>query len=149
MPGKILNMNALAFCFAMAMTAFAGMATAQEDPPIDCANAQTQADMNSCSALDFEKADKELNAVYKQAMKNSVEADKQAAEMGPDYVGAVAELKKAQRAWIDYRDGHCDAMSREALGGSMQPMLINGCAARMTEARTKELRELIEALGGG
>lgn len=123
-------------------------AFAQEDPPVDCANAQTQADMNQCSYLDFEKADKELNAVYKQAMKSAEAADVQAADMGDYYVGAVKALKKAQRAWIDYRDGNCDGMGYEAVGGSMQPMLISGCQARMTEARSKELRELIEAMGG-
>jgi uncharacterized protein YecT (DUF1311 family) len=123
------------------------MAFAQEDPPLDCANAQTQADLNQCSYMDFETADKELNVVYKEALKSAVEADKQAAEMGPGYVGAVKALKKAQRAWIDYRDGHCDGVGYEAVGGSMQPMLITGCQARLTEQRTKELRELIEGIG--
>lgn len=122
-------------------------ALAQQDPPLDCANAMSQADMNQCSYLDFEKADKELNVVYKQAMKSADEADKQAAEMDEAYVGAVKALKKAQRAWIDYRDGHCDGVGYEAVGGSMQPMLISGCQARMTEHRTKELRELIEGIG--
>jgi uncharacterized protein YecT (DUF1311 family) len=124
-----------------------GLAFAQEDPPLDCANAQTQADMNQCAYLDFEKADKELNAVYKDALKSQAEVDKQAAEMGPDYVGAVKALKKAQRAWIDYRDGHCDGVGYEAVGGSMQPMLIAGCQAQLTTARTKELRDLIQGLG--
>jgi len=136
---------------AIAMAALLAMpvstASAQEDPPLDCADAQTQADMNQCSYLDFEKADKVLNAVYKTAVKSAQAADKEAAEMGEPYVGAVDELKKAQRAWIDYRDGHCEGMSREALGGSMQSMLISGCQARMTEARTKELQDLIAALG--
>ena len=54
-------------------------ALAQEDLPLDCANAQTQADMNQCSYLDFEKADEALNAVYKRAMKSAQAADKQAA----------------------------------------------------------------------
>ena len=124
-----------------------GTVLAQEDPPLDCANAMSQADMNQCSYMDFEKADKALNAVYKEALASAAEADKQAAEMGPDYVGAVKALKKAQRAWIDYRDGHCDGMGYEAVGGSMQPMLISGCQARLTEHRTKELRELIDGAG--
>jgi uncharacterized protein YecT (DUF1311 family) len=131
----------------MFVFASSGMASAQEDPPLDCANAMSQADMNQCSYMDFEKADKELNAVYKDAQKNAAEADKQAAEMDPAYVGAVKALKKAQRAWIDYRDGHCDAVGYEAVGGSMQPMLISGCQARLTEHRTKQLRELIEGIG--
>ena len=124
-------------------------AIAQEDPPVDCTNAQTQADLNQCSYEELDKADKALNAVYKQAMQAAKAADKEAAGMSEHYVGAVEELKKAQRGWIEYRDGNCDGMSREALGGSMQPMLIAGCQARMTEARTKELQELILALGGG
>lgn len=122
-------------------------AHAQDSGPIDCANAVTQADMNQCSYEEYEKADKELNTVYKQALKSQEEVDKEAAEMGPDYVGAVKALKKAQRAWIDYRDGHCDGVGYEAVGGSMQPMIINGCMASMTAARTKELRDLIQGPG--
>jgi uncharacterized protein YecT (DUF1311 family) len=133
----------LATVFALASS---GMAFAQEDPPLDCANAMSQADMNQCSYMEFEKADKELNTVYKDALKTAAEADVQAADMNEAYVGAVKSLKKAQRAWIDYRDGHCDGMGYEAVGGSMQGMLISGCQARLTEARTKELRELIEAM---
>jgi uncharacterized protein YecT (DUF1311 family) len=139
-----MRLTALAAALALAS---AGVALAQEEPPLDCANAMTQADMNQCSYMDFEKADTELNAVYKDAMKSAVEADKQAAEMDPAYVGAVKALKKAQRAWIDYRDGHCDGVGYEAVGGSMQSMLISGCQARLTEHRTKELRELVDGLG--
>lgn len=141
------RINVSGLCLALAMAMPAGMTNAQEEP-LDCANAQTQADMNQCSYMDFEKADKELNAVYKLAIKNAQASDKEAAEMSEHYVGAVEELKKAQRGWIDYRDGHCEGMSREALGGSMQSMLISGCQARVTETRTKELRELISALSG-
>jgi len=136
--------------FALAgvlVLASSGMAFTQEDPPVDCANAMAQHDLNQCAYMDFEKADKELNAVYKEALKSAAEADKEAAEMGPGYVGAVKALKKAQRAWIDYRDGHCDSVGYEAGGGSMQPMVISGCQARLTEHRTKELRELIEGIG--
>jgi uncharacterized protein YecT (DUF1311 family) len=121
-------------------------ALAQEEQ-VDCTNAMSQADMNDCANQDFEKADKELNAVYKQALESQVEVDKQAADMGPNYVGAVKALKKAQRAWIDYRDGHCDGVGYEAVGGSMAPMLVSGCLAGLTQNRTKELNDLIKGLG--
>ena len=140
---KLLKISAFVVALAGASTA-----SAQSEPALDCANAQTQSDLNQCAYQDFERADEGLNHIYKQAMKAAVAADKEAAEMGEHYVGAVTELKKAQRAWIDYRDGNCAGMSREALGGSMQPMLISGCQARMTELRTKELGELISALTG-
>lgn len=139
-------MKPFAIAFFVIASSTSG-ALAQEDPPVDCANAVTQADMNSCSYQDFEKADKELNAVYKQALASQQNVDKEAADMGPDYVGAVKALKKAQRAWIDYRDGHCDGVGYEAVGGSMQPMLVSGCMATMTQARTKELRELMQGMG--
>ena len=139
-------MRTLALAIVLAI-ASSGTASAQQDPPIDCANAMSQHEMNQCAYMDFEKADKELNTVYKQAMKARADLDKQSAEIDPIYVGAVKALKKAQRAWIDYRDGHCDGVGYQAAGGSMQPMLIEGCRATLTTARTKELRELIEGLG--
>lgn len=142
-----MAMNTVGLLLALTMAVSVDAVQAQEDPPLDCANAMSQNDMNQCAYLDFEKADKELNIVYKQAMKSAEATDKDAAEMGPDYVGAVKALKKAQRAWIDYRDGHCDGMGFQATGGSMQPMLIEGCKAGLTTNRTKELRELIEGLG--
>jgi uncharacterized protein YecT (DUF1311 family) len=123
------------------------LALAQEDPPVDCAKAITQADMNQCAYQDYEKADKELNVVWKEALKSQEEVDKGAAEMGPGYVGAVKALKKAQRAWIDYRDGQCEGEGYAAVGGSMQSMLVSGCLATKTTARTKELRELIQGMG--
>ena len=142
---EVVFMTKLTLALAILLAA-SGAALAQDDPPLDCANAMSQADMNQCAYLDFEKADKELNAVYRDALKVQAEADTQAAEMNPAYVGAVKALKKAQRAWIDYRDGHCEGVGYEAVGGSMQPMLIDGCKARLTETRTKELRELAEGL---
>lgn len=129
-----------------------GLAHAQQDgndddQNIDCKNAETQADMNSCAAMDYEKADKQLNVVYKEALKSQADLDKQSAEINPDYVGAVQALKKAQRAWIDYRDGQCEGVGYQAVGGSMQPMLINGCEADLTNKRIKELQDLIKGAG--
>jgi len=126
-----------------------GFASAQQDDNrnIDCKNAETQADMNYCSAMDFQKADDQLNAVYKQAVKSQQDLDKQSAEINPDYVGALKALKKAQRAWIDYRDGECEGEGYQAVGGTMQPMLIDGCKTDLTNKRIKELQELIKGIG--
>jgi uncharacterized protein YecT (DUF1311 family) len=53
--------------------------------------------------------------------------------------GYEETLKKAQRAWIAYRDAVCEYEGYEARGGTMEPMLVNGCLARLTRTRTKEL----------
>jgi uncharacterized protein YecT (DUF1311 family) len=97
--------------------------------------------------MDFEKAEVQLNAVYKQALRSQADMDKQNAEFDQNQAGAVKALKKAQRAWIDYRDGHCEGVSYEAAGGTMQPMLEAGCKADLTEKRVKELQELIKGIG--
>jgi uncharacterized protein YecT (DUF1311 family) len=126
-----------------------GFAHAQQNDnqDVDCNNAQSQADMNYCADQDFQKADKQLNDVYKQALKSQADLDKESASINPDYVGAVKALKKAQRAWIDYRDGQCEGVGYQAAGGTMQPMLISGCEADLTNKRVKELQELIKGMG--
>ena len=108
---------------------------------IDCANAMAQAELNICASQDYEKADAELNRVWKQARKTAkdVDADQDSAELK----GAEQALLAAQRAWITYRDKNCELAGFEARGGSMEPMLISGCLAEMTTARTKELRSFI------
>lgn len=117
-------------------------ANAQDDEP-DCSNPVTQADMNICAGKEYEEADAALNAAYKSAMVRMQSTDKELGEIEPNYVGAVEALKKAQRGWIQYRDGQCDLAGFEARGGSMEPMLVSGCLADLTRKRTQELKELL------
>ena len=122
----------------------AGAATAQEEPEIDCDNAMAQVEMNICADRDYQAADAELNAAYKEAMAAAREMDEEARSMGEQYVGAVDALKRAQRAWIGYRDGQCELAGFEARGGSMEPMLVSGCLADLTRKRTAELKSFYE-----
>jgi len=114
-----------------------------EDKP-DCNNAMTQMDMNICANMDFQKADAELNAVYKKAMAKMRETD---SYLSDDLKGATDTLRDAQRAWIPYRDKACEAYGFLARGGSMEPMLVSNCRADLTNQRIKELQELVEGLG--
>ncbi|MCZ4091805.1 lysozyme inhibitor LprI family protein [Sinorhizobium psoraleae] len=122
-------------------------AVAQEQPTVDCQNAVTQADMNICAGQDYDRADAELNKVYKQAVAATQAMDKELGEIDAAYVGANEALKKAQRAWIGYRDGQCELAGFEARGGSMEPMLVSGCLAELTRKRTTELKQLLEPSG--
>ena len=112
-----------------------------QDEAIDCENAVAQQDMNICAHQDFEAADAELNAVWKKARAaaKAMDADYEEAMRGADKA-----LVAGQRGWIAYRDGRCELAGWDAHGGSMEPMLVSGCMADMTRARTKELREFIE-----
>jgi uncharacterized protein YecT (DUF1311 family) len=125
--------------------AFALLLAAQ-DPQWNCANPQAQQEMNYCAGQDAERADAELNTVYRTAIASAQEADREYAritqgnEMRDSGPGEEASLREAQRAWVAFRDAHCRLESFEARGGSMQPMLDAGCRATLTRARTAELR---------
>lgn len=115
---------------------------AQEEPEVDCGNAMAQIELNICADRDYQAADAELNAAYGQAMAAAREMDDSVRDMGEQYVGAADALKRAQRAWIGYRDGQCELAGFEARGGSMEPMLVSGCLADLTRKRTAELKAL-------
>ena len=115
---------------------------ARAEEKLDCANAITQSDMNQCASMDFDEADKELNAIWKTAREAARKLDEQQHE--GDMKGAEQALLAGQRGWIAYRDGHCELAGWEAHGGSMEPMLVSGCKAELTRERTRQLKEFIE-----
>lgn len=117
----------------------ASVSTAQE-PDVDCENAMTQMDMNICADRDYQEADVALNAAYKKAISAAREMDDGVADLGKNYVGAADALKRAQRAWIGYRDGQCEFAGFGARGGSMEPLLVSSCLADLTRKRTDELK---------
>jgi len=125
-----------------------GSAYAQNDPgqpKVDCNNAEAQMDMNICSQRDYDAADKALNEQYKKTRAAMIAID---ADLEANLKGAEKALVKAQRAWVDYRDGECEAEGFQARGGSMEPMLVSGCKATLTKQRTKELKTLADGPEG-
>ena len=129
------------------IAAFALLLLTAQDPAWNCENPQAQQEMNYCAGQDFERADAELNTVYRGAIERAREADREYARIDPGGAnarsgepGEEASLREAQRAWVTFRDAHCRLQSFEARGGSMQPMLDAGCRATITRARTAELR---------
>jgi uncharacterized protein YecT (DUF1311 family) len=55
----------------------------------------------------------------------------------------VKRLRAAQRAWMAFRDAECAVAGYEALGGSMESMLVSGCVAQLTKRRAAELRQML------
>jgi uncharacterized protein YecT (DUF1311 family) len=124
-------------CTTLPSAGFVRDVRAQDAP--DCAEPTTQSDMNSCAALDYEAADKDLNKAYQQVRKKMGDWDKSTDD---DSKGAVEALVAAQRAWVEFRDANCEATGFQARGGSMEPMLVSSCLADMSTKRAAELREL-------
>ena len=110
-----------------------------------CDDPQNQADMNACAAIDFEAADAELNAAWREALASARAADAELDRAYDQRPTSEATLREAQRAWIVFRDAHCTLEGYdEARGGSMEPMVYDGCRARLTRERTAQLRGPVE-----
>jgi uncharacterized protein YecT (DUF1311 family) len=114
--------------------------TDTQAPEPRCPDAQTQLDMNFCAERDFERADAELNRVYRQAI-DGARQDDGGISAGDHRPTAQAVLREAQRAWVTFRDAQCTFEGyAEARGGSMEPMVEALCRARLTRERTAQLR---------
>ena len=94
-----------------------------------CNSEGTQAQMNVCAFRDFKVTDQELNRVYKKLM-DSLIPERQ------------KKLREEQRAWLKERDPKCQKDANDvAEGGSMWPMIFNGCLEELTKIRIEQLRQ--------
>ena len=125
--------------FQMAMIASALGITSAQAQDIDCANAQVQLEMTFCAERDWKVADADLNKAYAaaQTMMKAVDAD-----LPKDQQGASDNLRAAQRAWVTFRDAACAAEGYPSRGGSIEPMIIYICRARLTQSRAADLWSL-------
>lgn len=100
----------------------------------DCMdNAKTTVDMQNCNDLDYKAADNELNRVYKQLR---AYLDNEGKE----------KLKKAELAWIKYRDENCAFHADRYRGGSFQSVQHGLCLITMTKERTNELKDQLKEI---
>jgi uncharacterized protein YecT (DUF1311 family) len=115
----------------LAPLAFVTSAAAPADDSqdtINCSNPMSQIEMNICSNKDYQRADAALNRAYKKAVANE---DAQGREL----------LRTAERAWIKFRDAHCEYATSSSAGGSIHPMDYANCVTQLTDLRTKQLKE--------
>ncbi len=106
--------------------------------PLNCTDPQTQADMNQCAGRDAAEADADLNLIYKEVVAHYEQMDRDS-----ESTEGVKRLRAAQRAWVAFRDAQCSLAGYEALGGSMETLLVAGCEAELTKRRAAELRMML------
>ena len=123
-------MKRFALCFLLlSPLLFASDAAAQKkQQKSPCEEIATQFEANQCAHREYLAADAELNKVYKQLWAKLDEEER-------------AVLRNAETAWLKYRDSNCEYESSFYRGGSMRPAIQSLCLARMTEARTAELKQ--------
>ncbi|WP_297115446.1 lysozyme inhibitor LprI family protein [uncultured Enterobacter sp.] len=101
----------------------------------ECDKATTQLELNTCSAQQYQAADKKLNATYQAAIKRATAPQRDL-------------LKKAQQAWIALRDADCAFIGSGTEGGSVQPMIVNQCLTEKTVEREAFLASLMQCEEG-
>ena len=125
--GRLIRMASAVLAmdfFALRLFAFAGCLCLLAVPAVG----QSQQDLNREAAEQFERVDRELNRVYRDA------------EAKLDAEGK-AKLRAAQRAWIAFRDAEAARVAdEEGRGGSIYPMIYAGMRKRLTEERVRQLQ---------
>jgi len=97
----------------------------------NCKNPQAQSELNICSGLEYQRADKQLNQVYNQVRAQFSPTPRQ-------------QLILAQRAWISFRDANCKFAASQFEGGTMAPFMANTCLEKLTKKRTSELDSYLQ-----
>jgi uncharacterized protein YecT (DUF1311 family) len=93
--------------------------------------AETQYQMNMNSAKEFEKADKELNSVYKQLMDKLDNDGRQS-------------LIASQKAWVSYRDADSSFQSFPNKGGTIYAMAYTQAETVHTKDRIAALKQFMQ-----
>ncbi|TDE00065.1 lysozyme inhibitor LprI family protein [Flavobacterium sandaracinum] len=103
---------------------------------------QTQSEMNQKAYKDYEKADKELNTVYQQILKDYKRDSK-----------FILKLKEVQKAWIKFRDAEMNALfpeeNKQLEYGSMFPLCWSIELTKLTKERTKKLKVWLNGIEEG
>jgi len=97
---------------------------------LNCNNFRSEVQQQTCARLAYEKADGELNLVWKQVIsKLSGETKKR--------------LINRQLVWIEKRDSICDEETRVNRRGSGYRIFLNDCLRRETIEQTNFLRDYL------
>lgn len=103
-------------------------------PGDDCLDkATTTVEMQACAAASYRRADAELDRTYQELL-------------GAQTARGKTLLRKAERAWIAFRDAHCAFATAASAGGSIHAQSVAQCRTDLTIERTAELRAAIDEL---
>lgn len=115
---------------------------AQPSIGIECnqeeADLGIQPQLNACAHEEYLQADKALNTAWKKAAEMARGSDTEEVERGREGE-QFDKLLTAQRAWLAFRDAHCEAESNVFRGGTIRSLIHSGCLRQLTEMRTKQL----------
>ena len=123
---KILNKRPAFAAAAKLSILFLPLLVLPSSAHAQCEDKQTTMEMVNCMDGEVKRADAELNRVYQAALKKHRPEN-------------AVKLRKAQRAWIAFREAQCQAEGSIYEGGTIQPIVEAHCRVKLTQERTKDL----------
>jgi uncharacterized protein YecT (DUF1311 family) len=132
-----------------------GFSQSKEIWNLDCANLNTQLEINLCSYQSFKNADSILNHTY-QALINCMDStlmfEKQHVENADDHIqiqvveqieNQISTAKQSQMDFLKFRDSTIEIIKLQYEGGSMTSFATNSYAIKLTESQIIILEALI------
>lgn len=98
----------------------------------------SQMDLTYCAWRAVDLAEKSMKTTY-----DAVLVTASTSEYTKNLKQSVVD---AQKLWISYKDSHCNAEGLAYEGGSIQPMIVGDCKARLTKDRSVALQELLTSI---
>jgi uncharacterized protein YecT (DUF1311 family) len=118
------------------MLALAGPALAQDVP--GCDNATSNVEIGNCVYAAYQKADKELNAIWPKVL---AYIDTQGDNVPADALQKwKATIVAAQKAWVTFKESDCGAVQYEWWGGSGAGIAETSCLYAHTAQRVEDLK---------
>lgn len=94
-----------------------------------------------CVEQKMESADKELNESYQEAIARISEEEAALREIWSQ-TELVKPFRKAQRAWLKYRDAECEFSGLSSTPSPWQGVQIEECKLRMTLERVEYFKSV-------
>jgi uncharacterized protein YecT (DUF1311 family) len=112
----------------------------REEKTLKCFDiVQAQRELNNSAGKNNANAERDLNTTYQGILKKYAD--------DPAFIG---RLRRAQRAWLKFRDAQLEMRfppSDEA--GSVAPMCYASYKAKLTQARTRQLKVWLDGIEEG
>ncbi|QBF26343.1 DUF1311 domain-containing protein [Pseudomonas tructae] len=102
-----------------------------------CPRANTEAQMYDCMQQALKRSDRQLNELYHALVARFKDEGATPGRPTQDLA-----LKKAQRAWIAFRDASCEFETYESVGGSGYGTIHTHCLLQQTQARVEYLKRV-------
>lgn len=101
-------------------------------PKVNCNDPQATPEINYCAEQAYQVADKLLNANYKKLVATlSDNAEKE-------------RLVNAQRAWVSFRDKHCEFETYAMRQGTGYSGYLSACLEELTKSRAEALKKSLD-----